>query len=351
MINKLALFSLLLLLSTCFAQKTSYDDLYRRGSDAVASGDAIRARDAFCEIIKSDPEYKDAKEQCDQYTVAAQRTLNRYKINFADGMAYMQRGDYDSAEIKFRAVKAGEYADIAKQKLAELQPLKRDKLTADLAARESVREDVKRKQLLYDRGYTALNSGEIVAARDAYCELARVDARYNDAEGLCATFTTRSNRLFDRMNQDYEEGLAFMQGGDYSSAEIKFREVTAGDHVNDAHQHLVEIIKLKLANKTGQSAAAAIRGAHSKWLAKTLENASTIKPGMARNQLLALFVEQGGYSASSRTHRTYIYKSCPYIAVDVEFTPVLDSENKATESPRDKIAKISRPYLAYPIYD
>jgi hypothetical protein len=74
-----------------------------------------------------------------------------------------------------------------------------------------------------------------------------------------------------------------------------------------------------------------------------------VKPGMTRKDLLRVFTTEGGLS--NRSRRTYVLKPCPYIKVDVEFTPATNEEDRLTEMPEDKIATISRPYLEYSIMD
>jgi hypothetical protein len=54
---------------------------------------------------------------------------------------------------------------------------------------------------------------------------------------------------------------------------------------------------------------------------------------------------------SNRTHRTFVYKDCPYIKVDVEFVSVGRKDDRITEMPADKISKISHPYLEYSVMD
>ena len=78
-----------------------------------------------------------------------------------------------------------------------------------------------------------------------------------------------------------------------------------------------------------------------------INTTQTIKPGMTRADLKAVFVEEGG--VSTRAQRKYVYKGCPYIKVDVTFDPVDD--DKFVESAQDKIVSISRPYLEYSITD
>lgn len=88
---------------------------------------------------------------------------------------------------------------------------------------------------------------------------------------------------------------------------------------------------------------------HTEWIEKSLREIETVKVGVTRVDLLRVFKEEGGIS--TRTWRRYVYRDCPYIKVDVEFEPIGEPENKLRESPRDKIIKISKPFLEWSIMD
>jgi hypothetical protein len=86
---------------------------------------------------------------------------------------------------------------------------------------------------------------------------------------------------------------------------------------------------------------------HTNWIDHVMRSISTIKPGMRRKDLFTVLTEEGGIS--TRARKTYVYKHCPYIKVDVEFSPADGDTNPdaLTENSEDKILKISRPYLEY----
>lgn len=142
---------------TSFAQ----EDAYQRGQAAVNKGDAFAARDAFCAIDKS---YKDAAVQCTTYTNEANKALNRYKINYIEGVQLMNDGKFDQAEFKLKNVKAGEYQAQAQAKLQELAQKRTQKAQADAAAQQASNADAAAKQKL-DQGVTAFNSGDFNTAR------------------------------------------------------------------------------------------------------------------------------------------------------------------------------------------
>jgi hypothetical protein len=91
------------------------------------------------------------------------------------------------------------------------------------------------------------------------------------------------------------------------------------------------------------------------WVANSLREMQKIKVGMTRGDLLKVFTTEGGLSTG--LNRTYVYRECPYIKVDVEFEPVgrpaRDREGRVTlvEADEDVIKKISKPYLEWGVVD
>jgi hypothetical protein len=80
-----------------------------------------------------------------------------------------------------------------------------------------------------------------------------------------------------------------------------------------------------------------------------LTECQKIKPGMTRAELLTVFTTEGGISTAR--HRTFVHRRCPYIKVDVDFTPSDPKQNVLEERPTDTIRNISKPYLAWGIID
>jgi hypothetical protein len=106
------------------AKNDDKKNLYNKGMQAVNAGDALSARDAFCELAGHDSHFYDAQQQCQIYAQASQRLMMRYKINYAEGLTMLAQDRFDEAAIKLRNVKAGEYAAVAQQRLAEIPKLK-----------------------------------------------------------------------------------------------------------------------------------------------------------------------------------------------------------------------------------
>lgn len=84
---------------------------------------------------------------------------------------------------------------------------------------------------------------------------------------------------------------------------------------------------------------------HTEWIASVLHSVEAIRVGMARSDLLKVFTTEGGLSTTSR--RTYVLRQCPYIKVDVRFAAAKPDQ----ELPTDKIIEISKPYLAWSVFD
>jgi hypothetical protein len=70
-----------------------------------------------------------------------------------------------------------------------------------------------------------------------------------------------------------------------------------------------------------------------------------VKVGTIRSELMTVFTTEGGLATSSQ--RTYVYRQCPYIKVDVKFA----ASSREEELPADRIVQISRPYLAWLVVD
>ena len=100
---------------------------------------------------------------------------------------------------------------------------------------------------------------------------------------------------------------------------------------------------------TLEERSAAISSPLTKTIVEVMETIDAIKPGMTRADLLTVFTVEGGIS--TRARRTYVYKLCPYIKVEVDFKAVTNPDDRLTEMSDDKILTLSRPYLQYRVMD
>lgn len=91
----------------------------------------------------------------------------------------------------------------------------------------------------------------------------------------------------------------------------------------------------------------------SRWLAKEMDEAYTIKPGMTVEQLREVFGREGGggFVRVEKTHElayTFCLKTCSFIKIDVQFEgPAQGYDIKAGS----KIRWVSKPYLERQILD
>lgn len=88
---------------------------------------------------------------------------------------------------------------------------------------------------------------------------------------------------------------------------------------------------------------------HKEWIAKSLIQIESVKVGMTRAELYRVFTDEGGLF--TRKQQRFVYRECPYIKVDVEFEAVGRLEDQIVGRSEDKITKISKPFLEWPIYD
>ena len=86
-----------------------------------------------------------------------------------------------------------------------------------------------------------------------------------------------------------------------------------------------------------------------KLIEEILAEASNIKPGQTRKDLLVSFNPEDGLFDPLK--RKFISKKSPYIKITVEFKPVKNIEGNYIESPEDIIILISKPFLEVPLYN
>jgi len=97
------------------------------------------------------------------------------------------------------------------------------------------------------------------------------------------------------------------------------------------------------ADTSGQS-----RQAPEEFIKQALKTVGELKIGDTRANLERYFRSDGGmqYSKPER----YVYKKCPFIKIDVEFS-LKRGNSWPTLSPEDTLISVSKPYLEYPFYD
>lgn len=83
--------------------------------------------------------------------------------------------------------------------------------------------------------------------------------------------------------------------------------------------------------------------ANQRWLEERYKEATSIKAGMTRADLLKLFEEDGGLQSIPASR--YVLKCCQLIQIEVKFDSGYGVNYKPTPDENLKIVEVSRPYL------
>ncbi|MGO8763942.1 MAG: discoidin domain-containing protein [Limisphaerales bacterium] len=86
-----------------------------------------------------------------------------------------------------------------------------------------------------------------------------------------------------------------------------------------------------------------------KQISDILIECQKIKPRMTRADLMTTFTTEGGISTAEQG--TFVYRDCPYVKVDVDFSSADPTQKVIVERSTDIISKISKPYLDWSIND
>ncbi len=80
---------------------------------------------------------------------------------------------------------------------------------------------------------------------------------------------------------------------------------------------------------------------------EALKTVQSFTPGTPRSKVEQDFRPDGGLQPVPGPSR-YVFKSCPLIQIEIEFTHF---EGQRDGLPSDQVIKVSRPYFWYPAYD
>ena len=83
--------------------------------------------------------------------------------------------------------------------------------------------------------------------------------------------------------------------------------------------------------------------AHQQWLEERYKEATSIKTGMSRADLLKLFDEDGGLQSIPAGR--YVLKSCQLIQIEVKFNSQYGVDYQPMPDRDLKITNVSKPYL------
>ena len=91
---------------------------------------------------------------------------------------------------------------------------------------------------------------------------------------------------------------------------------------------------------------AAERWSHWEWIAQCLRRIESVPVGISRDEFQKVFDLERPYG--DRYGGKYVFRDCPFIAIDMEFTPTTPDQPKDRYHARDKVVKLSKPYLEWP---
>lgn len=117
-----------------------------------------------------------------------------------------------------------------------------------------------KKDDLYKQAQAAASAGKVEDAARAYCELARMDAKYKDAQMNCNVMKQEAERERKRNEDRFQEGVAAFNAGRWDDAEQKFRNIRGGPRLDEAKQYLASRIPAAKAAKANEANEAAMSG-------------------------------------------------------------------------------------------
>src|SRR5512143_434154 len=109
-----------------------------------------------------------------------------------------------------------------------------------LAARADQKEDLKKK------GDAAAAAGKPFESRDAYCQLADLDANYPQAKMMCTMMTKEAAKEDQRCDDRFSNANTDVNQGKFDDAEQKLKNVKPGcKKFDEARQLMAKLPQLK----------------------------------------------------------------------------------------------------------
>jgi tetratricopeptide (TPR) repeat protein len=115
-----------------------------------------------------------------------------------------------------------------------------------------------KKDDLYKQAQAAASAGKVEEAARLYCELAKMDAKYKDAQLNCNVMKQEAERERKRNEDRFQEGVAAFNAGRWDDAEQKFRNIRGGPRLDEAKQYLASRIPAAKAAKANEANEAAM---------------------------------------------------------------------------------------------
>lgn len=159
-----ACFALALSLPAWAAKK---DDDYKAAQAAAAAGQYDQAVKLYCAVAKEDPNYKDAKLNCDIMTKELLKEEGRNEFRYTAGVKAFDAGDFDTAEQNFKNVRSGQYLADAQNYLNVKIPQARK----EAAARQQQQNNDAAMNAKFDQAVQAYNSNNFGSARSLFGQI------------------------------------------------------------------------------------------------------------------------------------------------------------------------------------
>jgi hypothetical protein len=182
------------------------DDDYKAAQAAAAAGQNEDAMKLYCAVAKEDPNYKDAKQNCDNIKTELLKEEGRNEGRYSDGVKAFDAGDYDLAEQKFRNVRSGQYLAEAQNYLNVKIPQARKDAAARAAAQQSSNEAAMNGR--FDQAVQAYNGNNFSSAQGQFSQV--TGKHQADAQAYL-------NKI-QQYNQAMQDGDNHAGNKDYKSA-------------------------------------------------------------------------------------------------------------------------------------
>ena len=160
------------------AWATKKDDDYKAAQAAAAAGQYDQAMKLYCSVAKEDPNYKDAKQNCDNIKMELLKEEGRNEGRYSDGVKAFDSGDLDQAEQKFRNIRSGQYYADAQNYLNVKIPQARKEAAARQQQQQNNDAAMNAK---FDQAVQAYNSNNFGSARSIFGQIS--GKHQSDAQG------------------------------------------------------------------------------------------------------------------------------------------------------------------------
>ncbi|MGH9581128.1 MAG: hypothetical protein ACRD2R_09045 [Terriglobales bacterium] len=118
-----------------------------------------------------------------------------------------------------------------------------------------------KKDDLYKQAMAASGAGRVAEAAGLFCQVAKEDSSYKDAQQMCAVMTQEAEKELKRYEDRYQEGVKAFESGNFDDAEQKLKNVRGGPRLDAARQLLGRIPAARAA-RAGEETENAMNARH-----------------------------------------------------------------------------------------